>query len=291
MTWVLIGGHRYYRRSRRVAGAVVTEHVGRGRVAELTADLDARERQLRRLDRAAARLDRDAFLLGVADCLAVDAVLGDLAALVATRCGAYRHRRQWRRKRGADIVGALKTMAGDVRRIVAELEKPRANPPLMAPEFDGVPDDDRATLRAAAAGDAAALERARPYLTDPRYTRRWGSPMYAARCWLVSQACGDDRVVARATHNRADQMADELGYREANVLERLAITRVVHNWLMVGAVEARACGRTPLSKERAQIERCLTQAERRLTQAVKTLAFLRSVPPAEVADQLSAVRG
>src|SRR5262245_33265321 len=150
MTWVWINGHRYYRRSRRVNGRVVTEHVGAGRVAELTARLDDGERTLRRLERASARLDLDVLLFGVADALAVDRVLADLFALLAERCGAYRHRRQWRTRRGADIVGSLKRMAKDVRNVLAELEQRERVLPLMQPDFDGIPDEDRATLEAAA---------------------------------------------------------------------------------------------------------------------------------------------
>lgn len=110
--------------------------------------------------------------------------------------------------------------------------------------------------------------------------------MYAAKCWLVGQASGDDKVVARATHNRADQLRDDLGFQSANVLEQIAITRVVHNWLTAGVLESKACGWKPFTKERAQVERCLSQAERRLMQAVKALAFLRRLPAAAILGQL-----
>lgn len=123
-------------------------------------------------------------------------------------------------------------------------------------------------------------------ITDRRYITRWGSPMYTAKCWLVSQACRDNMVVARATHNRADQLAADLGFQTANALERLAITRVVHNWLTVGVLEAKACGHKPFTRERAQAERCLSQAERRLMQAIKALAFLRQVLAGAVVGQL-----
>ena len=44
MAWVNIKGHRYYRRSKRVGGRVVTEHIGRGELANLDAEYDAGER-------------------------------------------------------------------------------------------------------------------------------------------------------------------------------------------------------------------------------------------------------
>jgi hypothetical protein len=168
-----------------VNGKVVTEHVGSGPLAELSAELDTNQRMLRRLERAEARIDQDAFLFGVADVFAVDEVLGNLFAILAGRCGAYRHRRQWRRKRRADVMGVLKKIARDIERVKAELDSDDRKRPLMAPDFSGVPDEDREVLVAAAKGDEAALEKAQPYLKDGRYIARWGSPMYAAKCWLV----------------------------------------------------------------------------------------------------------
>jgi hypothetical protein len=108
----------------------------------------------------------------------------------------------------------------------------------------------------------------------------------AARCRVISQTCGTDRVVGRAAHAYADQLADDLGMGRATALEKLAITRVVSNWLMVGALEAKACGFGVASKERGRVERCLTLAERRLTQAVRALAFLRGVSAAELVARL-----
>ena len=146
--------------------------------------------------------------------------------------------------------------------------------PLMAANFEGLPEADRATLQAAAKGDAPALAKAQPYLTNPKYIKEWGNPMYAARCWLVGQVAGDDAVVGRVTHARATMLQEELGFIEANLLEKIAITRIVHNWLAVAALEAKCC-QTPLqSRDRTNAEKSLSQAERRLMQAIKTLAFL-----------------
>ena len=48
-----VKGHRYYRRSKRVGGRVVTEHVGRGELANLDARYDAESRELARRERLA----------------------------------------------------------------------------------------------------------------------------------------------------------------------------------------------------------------------------------------------
>jgi len=170
-------------------------------------------------------------------------------------------------------IDRLRRQVDQLREQVEKAERGRA--PLMAPDFSGIPEADRATLQAAAKGDKAALAKAQAYLSDPKYIRAWGNPMYAARCWLVGQVSGDDIVVARTTHSRMAMLQKELGYEEANTLEKIVITRVVHNWLAVAALDARACQTGFQTRERANVEKSLTQAERRLMQAVKSLAFLR----------------
>jgi hypothetical protein len=74
VAWVRIKRHRCYR---RLNGPIVTEHVGRGRVAELKAELDADLRTFRGLDRTVRRLDVDAFIWKMRDVLTVDRVLAE----------------------------------------------------------------------------------------------------------------------------------------------------------------------------------------------------------------------
>ena len=83
-------------------------------------------------------------------------------------------------------------------------------------------------------------------------------------------------------------MRDGLGWGGADALQRLAIVRVVNNWLAVGVLEAKANRIDPGHQSRAVIERTLSQADRRLMQAVRTLAVLRGIKPNEVLVQVSA---
>lgn len=275
MAWVTIKGRRYYRRSWRVNGRVVTEHIGGGIIGELIALVDNSERRDRRIDAGFKRADREGFAQHVRDVFGIERFLANLFTVSANQCGFYQHRRQWRRTRRADPM-SLDRLGRQIDKLKAQLEKAeRGRAPLMAPDFSGIPEADRDTLQAAAKGDKAALAKAQPYLTDPKYVRAWGNPMTAARCWLVGQVAGDDFVVAQTTYYRATMLQEELGFDRANLLEKIAITRIVHNWLAVAALEVRAC-QTPVgSRERGNIEKSLTQAERRLMQAVKALAFLR----------------
>jgi hypothetical protein len=90
----------YYYRSHKEGGRVIREYVGRGRVAELAAQLDAIERERREDERAALRAER-------AELSDLDAVLEQVcqevellarAALVAA--GFRQHKRgEWRKRR------------------------------------------------------------------------------------------------------------------------------------------------------------------------------------------------
>lgn len=94
----------YYYRVRRENGRVVREYVGRGRVAELIAELDALERKKRcdkeRLDAAALR-DEIAKLATLDDDLNALIETSDLlvrAALVAAGYHQHKHG-EWRKRR------------------------------------------------------------------------------------------------------------------------------------------------------------------------------------------------
>ena len=283
MAWVNINGHRYYRRSKRVGGRVVTEHVGRGELAEMVAAHDRVERELSRSTRDCERSGRRVEAHSFAQFFELDGVVSDVVAALAHRQGWHRHKRQWRRKRGADVRSVDK-LRKQVDRLVAE----RKVQPLLTPDLWGVPEADRALLAKAAAGDAEALRAAEPYFKDAARVRRWGDPMHAARCWLVSQSCGENSLVHTATHRHADAMRDGLGWESADALQRVAILRVVNTWLAVGVREAKANRVEPGDAKRLPVERALTQADRRLMQAVRMLATLRGLKPVEVLATLPA---
>ncbi|SRR6266498_1697927 len=97
---------RYYTRSRKVNGRVVREYVGTGRVAELVAQMDALEREKRRLEALELRqekaelADLDANLTALIETTDLVA----RAALVAA--GFHQHKRgEWRKRREQDRTG------------------------------------------------------------------------------------------------------------------------------------------------------------------------------------------
>lgn len=102
MAWVTIKGRRDYRRSRRVNGRVVTEHIGGGILGELAAMIDDDERLERHLALDRERVGADPFHDRVRAVFGIDRFLSDLFSVLAARCGFYQHRRQWRKSRRAD---------------------------------------------------------------------------------------------------------------------------------------------------------------------------------------------
>jgi hypothetical protein len=91
----------YYYRVRKVNGRVVREYCGNGRLAQLAAAQDERERSQRESRRVAERQDREEMEALDAKVNAVHEI-ADLFAQAALIVAGYRqHQRgQWRRRRG-----------------------------------------------------------------------------------------------------------------------------------------------------------------------------------------------
>jgi hypothetical protein len=102
MGWESRGGNGpYYTRSKKVNGRVVREYIGRGRVGELVAAMDARERQ-----QHTAQADADRRLIEEYEkaerllaelCNSIDT----LTRAVLYASGYHQHKHgEWRHKRG-----------------------------------------------------------------------------------------------------------------------------------------------------------------------------------------------
>jgi hypothetical protein len=90
------GSNLYYYRKRRVGGRVVSEYVGRGPVAALSAQLDEAERAEEKVRRARERGEREA-----AEALdelldAIGAALNTAAACELVAAGCHNWKGEWR---------------------------------------------------------------------------------------------------------------------------------------------------------------------------------------------------
>ncbi len=90
---------RYYYRSKREGQRVVTEYLGGGEIAELTAQIDARERQREAEERVAIRAEKERQReIDRAIDTASD-LLRELTQAVLVASGYHTHKGQWRRRR------------------------------------------------------------------------------------------------------------------------------------------------------------------------------------------------
>jgi hypothetical protein len=103
MGWEQRGNHSYYYRKQRIGARVRSVYVGRGRIADMTAALDAV--QQRDLERERRKEQQEQHTSQVLDA-SIDASIELLAKLVSTLTeavlvahGFHQHKRQWRKKR------------------------------------------------------------------------------------------------------------------------------------------------------------------------------------------------
>ena len=100
MAWEERNGNRYYYRKRRVGDRVVSEYIGAGDLAEAFAVLDEYDQVQRALERMEWREERQAqqsIDVLVDEVIALCQLSADAAMLDA---GYYRHKGQWRKRRG-----------------------------------------------------------------------------------------------------------------------------------------------------------------------------------------------
>jgi hypothetical protein len=100
MAWLTKpSGRRYYYRRRKVGGRVVSEYIGSGYVADLAAQLDARDRLKQQAERERVRRDRAVQEELDEQVDEVGKQVTDLVTAVLLVSGYHTHKRQWRRFR------------------------------------------------------------------------------------------------------------------------------------------------------------------------------------------------
>jgi hypothetical protein len=90
MVWTAVKGRRYYRRSTRINGRVVTKHLAGGRSGVLAQQLFDASRTLRKLERNRQRLELFCEIIKFKELFEIDAVWLKLSA------DSCNHSRRWR---------------------------------------------------------------------------------------------------------------------------------------------------------------------------------------------------
>lgn len=258
----------YLYRSKRVAGRVVTEYVGRGRHAELVAEQDAR----RRVERAeqAARFRTFRAELSATDRVAAGRfkMVQAIVAWALERAGFHRHDRgSWRRKRMA-------VPAAEMDVPVWPFDKPT----VTRQEVDDLPK----LFEAATTGDETAMGTLRKFFDAEPADWLQIACAYLARNVedrVIKVLYGQNLLFSEGLRRNLAAMRAELEGQAPSALERLLVERVVACWLDLQVLElqhaARAAELSPAAV--LLLDRRRTSANRRYLAALKTLASVRKL--------------
>lgn len=269
MGWKLRNGRRYFYRSVRRDGRVVTEYVGTGEVAALIAKIDGVKRDLKKLDALDWRDERDRLV-------AIDRrqagrfnLVEALVRLTLESAGFHRHQRgEWRRRR----------MSSDQARI--EAEPPSSKRPTPA--------ERRKILKRARQGDHTVLPQLREiFLADPEgmVETCQGNLAHVAEAVIVTRIADQDLAFTEAIRMKLSILRAELGGPNPSPVERLLAEDVVLCWLECHDWEIRYNNTEKTNsglslKQHMFFQTMRDRSHRRYLQAMKMLTTVRKMGPA-----------
>lgn len=275
MGWEQRGGRRYLYRNRRVNGRPVKEYLaaddrfglGETRADNLTRLLRC-EAELRSLMQQATvafrgRIDGLLAAAGAANAALRAVVEGLLVAV-----GFHNHKRgEWRMRR------ELKALADQIDRLAAAADKPVPMVHFTAPAGEAEAIDLFAKARA---GDAAAAEAVRGLIAARGWVEWIGDLGRQATRQLIRTTAGGDPVWVAGVTEKANALRRELVGPNPSALDDLLARRVVNGWVAVHALELELAIRTPADRRaRDYLDRALTRAQKRMTDAARELTRVR----------------
>jgi hypothetical protein len=276
MGWeVRHGGRRYLYRNRRVNGQPVKEYLaaddrfGFGQlVAHDLARVREREAQVRALERqtrATFRIRLDGILVTTA---AANADLRTVAEGILHTVGYHQHHRgEWRMRR------VLKDLKAAIGRLEEATKKPAPLVRYTAPDDDAVAVELFAKARA---GDETARDQVHALIRDRNWVSWLGDLGRQATGQLICAAAGGDAVWEAGITEKANALRAQLLGPNPSVLEELLVRRVVNGWVAVHTLELELTIRRPANpRDREYLDRALTRAQKRFTEAAGALARVR----------------
>lgn len=287
MGWEQRGGRRYLYRNRRIDGRPVKEYlgaddrfgVGRLLAHELGAEhaAAARRRAEARAAGAALRARFDGLL---AAATGANAELRAVAEGVLGALGFHRHNRGgWRMRRQLkelqDTLANLKERAAQQNPVVR----------YRAPHADA---EAVEAFAAARTGDPEARAKVAALIRDRGWAEWLGDLGRQATAQLIRSAAGDDPVWEAGITAKATALRAELLAGGDTVLEQLLARRVLNGWVAVHALELELAVRPPArGRDREHLDRALTRAQKRLTDAARELARVRQLKAPAILAQLN----
>ncbi len=275
MGWEQRGGRRYLYRNRRVNGRPVKEYLaaddrfgfGEERADDLARVLrrEAEDRDLDRQARAAFRGRIDGLLAAAG---AANAALRAVAEGLLVAVGFHNHKRgEWRMKR------ELRTLVDQIAALKDGMAKAMPLINYTAPAGDAEAVELFAQARA---GDAAALAKVRGLIAVRGWAGWLGDIGQQATRQLVWRAAGGDPVWDAGIAAKADALRKDLLGANPSALDDLLARRVVNGWVAVHALELELAVRPPADRRaREYLDRALTRAQKRMTDAAREFARIR----------------
>jgi hypothetical protein len=281
--WEQRGDKWYLYDSRRVGTRVVKTYLAARRdrlvpgFGQLMADQLAEKREARAEARESARRARAERLGRIEDLVRpaaeADRLLEAGAGLLLAAAGYHRPaRKPWRRSRkGAD----MKALKSRLDKLTAALKNFKPGPAInyVAPADDPEAAEVFAKARA---GDPVALARL-PDLIAGRGWANWlGDLGQQATRQLIYRASGGDAVWEAGLTAKVRDLRRELLGPDPTPLDEVLVRRVIVNWVAVHTLEVEQAVRPPADPRAAEhLDRALSRAQRRLTEAAKALAAVR----------------
>ena len=182
----------------------------------------------------------------------------------------HKHNRgEWRMRH------EIKQLMEAVEKLQSQNAKPR---PLVA---YSAPNDDSeavALFEQARTGDKEAQAQISQMIRDRDWIDWLGDLGRQATGQLIRKVAGGDPVWQEGITQKAVALRDELLGPNPSVLEELLVRRVVNGWIAVHALELEQTVRQPVERrDRDYLDKALSRAERRYTQAIGELARVRKL--------------
>ena len=278
-------GRLYEYRRRRVNGRPVKEYVGP--IDAAMAAVVRQESEETRQRRQGERLRTKQAGSKATDVLDAAGELDRLAdgffrAILQMLGYRMHHRGEWRKRRGIEPMASARELLCPSKKVVGLIDPASTHPAIQK------------VLKAAAAGDPAALPAVRDLLKNEFIQAQLGGVAAEAQRRLVQTVAGTHLAVSEATKmqmekQRKDLLAD--GGSEVSFAETLAAQPVVHGWLTVHILELQMAGEEPASKAAIAIDKRLNWAQGRLLAALRSLAVLRRLRSPTVGVQVNVAGG
>ncbi len=141
------------------------------------------------------------------------------------------------------------------------------------------PEQTRALLKRAIAGDSTTVPLIRKLLENPEKIEQFGGNLakYAQRS-LVEAISGQDITLREAVNAKLAAMRKELLGDSPTAIEVLLVERVVACWLQVQDAEIRAAQAKDMTFKQADFhQRRMTATSKRYLAAIKALALVRKL--------------